>query len=218
MNKKKYSVVLLLCFSHSLIHSQIKIKPEICWNSASMSIENNNNLQNTNYNIAFKGGIKLGVYANISLFKKFSLEPGLFFSQKGYLIDIRDNIDNNLSENSTLRMNTIEIPVHINYDISLKKAGSMFLFIGPYIGYAINGKYQLEGNGYKETTQLAIGTTRTDNIKPLDFGMNAGLGYTTPYNIYLRMQAGIGCINIATKYNAQKMYNNVFGFSVGYIF
>ena len=65
--------------------------------------------------------------------------------------------------------NYLQIPVQLQY-----RSNGYFVALGPYVSYAINGKYKENGG---DTFDLSFGSSEDDDFGSTDFGMNLEAGY-----------------------------------------
>jgi hypothetical protein len=148
-------------------------------------------------------GFHVGLLTDISLGNKLSLMPGLIYSIKGYKISDLD---------ATAKINNLEIPINIAYKLPVP---GLFVYAGPYLGYAISGTTTMGSN----SSSIKIGTDSSSDIKPMDMGLNIGMGYNLPKKFFVRAQYGMGLTNIMPQGNADNMIKNkVFAISIGYYF
>lgn len=143
-----------------------------------------------------KTGFYLGVYTNIKLSSKLSIQPELLFSNQGteMLIDILEinsfgQIIGNSELNSEINENSISLPVVLRYDISDK-----FNFdLGIQLGYivSLDEKIKNDFNSQINDSNTLISTTSYDRF---DLGFNVGLGYKVHKNIRLNTRYFLGIL------------------------
>ena len=93
--------------------------------------------------------------------------------------------------------------------------GNLIVNFGPYLGYAISGKYK---NDIADT-DIEFGSDDTDKYKPFDMGANIGFGYMLGGGLSVKFNAQLGLINIKPEGDSDNLIkNNGFGLSVGYRF
>jgi hypothetical protein len=149
-----------------------------------------------------KLGVKAGLVFNMPLSEVMFLQPGVFYSQKGFR---NDSVRNNL--------NYIEVPLNLMYRLKLKKSGSLFASAGLYGAYALYGR-TIDDRDHV-STKISFGS-KQHQINPWGFGANMGVGYELPINLYIRAQYGIGLISI---YNGTTVdtRHRLFQFTIGYL-
>lgn len=167
------------------------------------------NMQAQEVNFGLKGGFNLanltgdnskdldvvtsfnfGAMAEIPLSEKFSFQPEILFSGQG--TSVNDDI---------LDLKYLNVPLMGKY--YLTKGFS--LEAGPQVGFLLSAK--------------ALGNDVKDSVRPIDLGLNVGLGYKLDngLNFGARYNFGLTNINDISGVN-DKNQNSVFQFSVGYFF
>jgi hypothetical protein len=151
----------------------------------------------------------IGVNGGLILEKKLvpfiSLQGEVLFSQKGIY---QKPDDKNFTKTT---INYIEIPVSVKIKLG---PTPLFFLGGPYIGYAMNGKTDIEINSVEEKKSI-----NWDNykMKRIDFGVNAGLGMKFG-PIFIEGRYGLGLTDLNNNSAVKNYYkNSVFQFSVGVI-
>ena len=149
-----------------------------------------------------KTGFQIGVDYEIGIAPDFYFAPGLQFSTKGTNVDTK------------AVLNYFEVPLNLVYK-PLLGDGNLIVNFGPYLGYAISGKYK---NDIADT-DIEFGSDDTDNYKPFDMGANIGFGYQLGMGLSFKLNAQLGLINILPEGDSDNLIkNNGFAFSVGYRF
>lgn len=204
---KKLMFIAVAAIAGTQVHAQLSIQPEAGLNLANMS----NSIGGDKVTTSSITGYKAGALLNIGIAKGFYIEPGVFYSVKGYSGEI-------LGFTAKTTINYLEIPLNLGYRYDLGNAGSLFVSAGPYVGFALSGKIKTENLPLLGTVEddLEFGDGN-DEMKSIDYGANFSLGYISPIGIYLRAQYGLGLANLSNATNTS-MKNRVFGISVGYAF
>jgi len=180
------------------------------------------------YSPKMKLGFHVGAVANIGLSDHLYLMPGILFSMKGTKLDEdkKDLLGNTYHITEDVTFNYLEIPVNVMYMFGEQGSGRFFISAGPYLGYCFGGKMKGDltySNSIFPTTEfdekLEVGNDAIeDNIRPLDFGLNAGVGYMLPMGLFFRAQYGLGLYNTAPEGDADTYSKNrVIGISVGFL-
>lgn len=153
-------------------------------------------------------GFSAGVGVNFGLGGDFYLRPGVYYQGLGGKSDV-------LGIETTTSLHYLRIPVNVGYNFNISKsAGSVFAEVGPYVGYAIGGQTEGEALGVKVKTDVDFGTDGGET-NPLDFGVNFGLGYESPWGVYIKGGYGLGLGNMSNSDNFTNT-NNHFNISLGY--
>ena len=150
-------------------------------------------------------GFHIGVDYEIGVAPDFYFAPGLQFSTKGTNIDFVE---------TKAVLNYFEVPLNLVYK-PLLGDGNLIVNFGPYLGYAISGKYKDD----IADTDIEFGSDDTDDYKPFDMGANIGFGYQLGMGLSFKLNAQLGLINIKPEGDSDNLIkNNGFAFSVGYRF
>lgn len=162
-----------------------------------------------------KTGFFAGGHARIPLSKSFSLEPGLYYSQKGYAMKGEMDLKglSFLGANAKAQLNTqyIDLPVLAKFN-----AGGLELFAGPQLSYLAKADLRLTAgalgfNVYDKKIDA------TDELNRWDAGITGGLGYRFSNGMSISASYDHGL----TKTDANKRldsYNRVFRLGVGFNF
>jgi hypothetical protein len=165
----------------------------------------------------------IGGYVDFPVSNTFSVQGGLTLSGKGdkerYLYD--DDFAYPGSSGGEAfdiqKVMYLEIPVNAIY-----KTGRFYMGAGPYVGYALSGKWIEKGtnntddaDSYYDSGNIAFG----EYFKRTDFGINFLAGYQLKNKINLGIGYGLGLSNNSNDddYNWSPK-NRVFSLSVGYSF
>ncbi len=131
-------------------------------NLSSLSIDN---ADDDNLVAGFHGGL----FVNMPLSEEFSVQPELLFSQKGTRFSMENSL---LDTEFTLKLNYIEVPVNLVYNL----AKDFDFQLGPYIGFLAGSK--ADGKVVIGNNTLEAGDEiDTDKFKPVDFGLQGGLRF-----------------------------------------
>ncbi len=155
---------------------------------------------------AFHGGVT----ADIALSENIVVQPALQFAQKGIKFEFNDG-----KQKLKNTLNYLELPINVLYRQSA--SGGFYGGVGPYVAYALNGKYiTQEGDEPEEKKDVDFDT---DNIKRFDAGANFMVGYELPMGVTVGANYSLGFININDDKDAGIIAkNNYIGISVGYKF
>ena len=217
--KKIILTIATVFFAHS-IFAQMSIAPEAGINLSSLSMKDKDGNSN---NLSDKMGAKAGLYFSIPISNGFFIQPGVLYSMKGGqknstvsafgLTTILKN---------TLSLNYLEIPLNLGYDFDLGNLGGVFITAGPYLGYGLSGKVKvtIKTTGTPDETienDIKFGSGK-DETKALDYGLNFGAGYRTPFGFYGRIQYGLGLANLSNLGEDASVMNKGASFTIGYAF
>lgn len=208
--------VLLLLVITTQTFGQVQFGVKAGLNLANMTSQDDENNYAKDAPYKMKTGFHAGVTAAFSVSEKFTIEPGVLYSVKGFAEEFS-------SANIKYNINYLEVPINGIYKID---AGSVkvLIFAGPYLGYAISAKVKsdkaiLGENGDQKEETISIGTDKEkDGVVPLDFGVNFGAGAELS-GISISFQYGLGLANTSPhSENSYSSKNKVIGISLGYKF
>lgn len=135
-------------------------------------------------------GMHLGAYYDYQFNSEISVEPGIFFSQKGFKSNSSDKIEN---------VNYMDIPVLVRYKIKEK----FNVFAGPQGSILLSRSYT-EGNF----------TSKNSNIlRGYDLAAVIGAGVKLPNDFNFQLSYDLGLLSL--NYFDQNVKNRVFRISVG---
>lgn len=171
----------------------------------------------------YRAGLKLGAFLDYRLSRGFYFQPGLYISQKGSE-EVFNNARLPLSAERNIRINYLEVPFNFLLKAGTGRTGRFFIGAGPYIGVAVGGEYEVNG----DEEDLEIGDDNGDLIQRLDAGLNATTGYEFPGGILLRGNVALGLANNLSEdtqdfiefvgYDDPTLRNTTFSVTLGYIF
>lgn len=223
---KKMMILMVGAVALSAVaQAQVSITPEVGVNLANM--HGKMDYDNVEYN--HDGGIKLGVKAganvNVPLSNRFVLQPGLFYSIKGYKDRDDQKLPSGLVYRNNYTLHYAEIPLNLQYMFNDPGEGRFFIGVGGYAGVAFSGKnkYERTSNGeYMEGTEdLHFGNDAPSNdLRRFDFGAQANAGYQFRCGMMLRAMYQGGISNMLPQGNrttgdASLRSTNI-GVSLGY--
>ncbi len=233
MKMKKITNLLLagaLLLIGVAAQAQISIGPRLGFNAANVDFGAKD------YdapNLKTKLGSQIGVALNAQ-FGNLALQPAIIYSRKGFLVDrsVADG-DSTWDMKSNIRLNYIEIPVHLVYTGGGNTGFQVFA--GPYIGLGLDGNIDWESRITKPNVSTSSNREIDVNFaskqgpddkmyfRRFDLGANAGIGYKAgPIQTQLGYGYGFGFSNLVTKgfYDEEpkdKIRNRVVQLSVAYL-
>lgn len=151
------------------------------------------------YEAKLSSGIGLDIEAHLARQAHIDLRPTINF--RGY---------NGSNLVSAVKVTYLDLPVNIEFDLDQNKH-HLFAGGGPYIGFAIAGKYKnnLTSSLNTDWQKIKFGESVTDNRSPVDYGFNLNIGgYLKGYNHNFKfgVQSQIGLKNVVPK-DAQNLPN-----------
>ncbi len=156
-----------------------------------------------------KLGVKIGANVNIPLGHRLVLQPGLFYSIRGYKQDESDAYSSNINETEkhNVTLHWFDIPLNLQYEFNDPGEGRLFVGVGPFLSVAFSGK-DLHSISYSGTgtlppnmdtnISLKFGNDYpSNNLRRFDFGGQVNVGYFLQSGIFFRgiyQQGGINLI------------------------
>jgi hypothetical protein len=205
-------VVFLIVFTFQS-SAQVRFGVKAGLNLAKMLDKDSSTTYSDNFKM--KPGINFGATTEIPVSESFSIEPGLFFSNKGYKMqDSAASLKFNLSY--------VDLPINVVYNIDLDYL-KVSINAGPYLAIALkaraksNEKIFDDGHGNKvDKVNLNLGRYKSDEAKQVDYGVSLGVGAEIN-SICFGVQYSLGLANITTNTENQNIFKNrVIGITVGY--
>jgi hypothetical protein len=203
---KKLALVFATAFVANTGFAQISVTPEIGMNIAKQrTVVGDNDATTSDAAIGLSGGVGVG----LPLYKGIYLKTGLFYQKLGGQRDI-------LGLTSTTNLHYLQVPVNVGYRYEISdKAGAVFAEVGPYVGMAISGNTKSEaliGDDIKNDIEFGDKLTET---KAMDWGFGFGVGYQSPWGIYLKAAHNLGLGNLSNVDNVT-VKNRNWNISLGY--
>lgn len=201
--------LVLILTSAMIAHSgfaQITIDPEVGMTIANLrSQAGEGDASNTDGAIGFS----VGAGVHLPLSGGLYVKPGLYYQMLG-------GSSEEASITSTTRLHYLTIPVNLGYRLALsEQAGALFAEAGPYVGYALAGSMNVEGlPGGDASHDIEFGSESLE-MNAFDWGFNFGLGYETPWGIYVKGGYGLGLGNLSNVTDAN-LTNRGWRIGLGY--
>lgn len=173
-----------------------------------------------------KAGFHAGVFVNIPIAEKFSIQPELLFSQLGSKSEESYKYHSGNSGfkqeyDFKLNLNYLTMPVMVQYNI----LPQLYVEAGPEFGVLLGGKFKgdktltaTEGSVTTVTTEKYSEKVNKDFYNTFNFGIGIGAGYyfTDNFGVTARFTAGITDVSKINKGDAVR--NNAFQVGVAYKF
>lgn len=160
-------------------------------------------------------GYFAGAYANIPLTEKLSVEPAVYYTQKGYELSGELNIKGAefLGANARARLNSqyIDVPVVVKASM-----GGLQLFAGPQVSYLTKAELNTKA-GALGFNFLNSKSDATQQFNRWDAGLTGGIGYqfSNGLNITAAYDHGLSRADANKNMNA---YNRSFKVGLGFTF
>jgi hypothetical protein len=176
------------------------------------------------YSSSNKTGYHFGVVADIPI-REFSLQPGLYYITKGqkfssqYTFDFGDGPEN-MVEKGSLRLDYIELPVNLLYNLKVTPDIKIYIGAGGYLAYGLAGK--LKGTISGDRTgffddNVSFSGNQSDHYKNPDYGLNFIVGERLKH-FSIDVNYSLGLANITPNGQGANVKNSAVGISLGYWF
>ncbi|MFC5282587.1 porin family protein [Pedobacter alpinus] len=177
-------------------------------------------------NSAFTTSLHIAAFVDLSIFNNFFIQPGLSFSGKGAKYDYAGTgVDPtfgayNFTYKGTSSVMYLEIPINGIYKIK-----NIYIGAGPYFGYALSGKKdintiasnELGALNERDNGNIKFGNEQDDDFRKTDYGANFLIGYQFEDGFNVGANFGLGLYNLSPV-NNQEAKNRVISISLGYAF
>jgi hypothetical protein len=146
------------------------------------------------FNSPSKVGVRLGFLLDGQLSKALSFQTGLYLTQLGGKnAYYAGGYYGYQKEKIILNINYFQVPLTIVYKLHTKVPGIFFFGIGPYVGYAIGGKFK-EG---VTSVKLKFGDDKNESdVKPFDYGLDIRSGYESTFGLFAKIGYQFGFANL----------------------
>ncbi len=160
-------------------------------------------------------GFFAGAYASLPLGGNISLEPGLYYTQKGYELNGSLNLKGvdflGASAKAKLQLQYIDLPVLLKANL-----GGLQLFAGPQFSYLAHADLRTTA-GVLGINLLNKTIDATSQFNPWDVAVTGGIGYQLMNGVNLTASYDYGLSKMDANQNV-KSYNNVLKLGVGISF
>jgi len=189
--------------------------------SAQMGFGVEAGLNFSNYNVKrngvmnqsdFRNGGRIGILSDMALTDNLFFQPGIYYVNNGYKTDITGGFNQ-------INVNSIEIPLYLQYKIGMLGVNRIFLGAGPYMAWNKDGTNYTHTATIDSKSDLKVGSKVTDVIRPFDIGAGINFGYQVTAGLFVRARAQMGILNQYPG-GTPDSYTKSYGFSIsaGYLF
>ena len=156
----------------------------------------------------FKPGVRLGVGMEYQFTDIISLQPSLFFSQKG--AKYSEGYEGIVDADADVKINQLylELPLMVGARIHTASNFDLLFKGGPYLAYGVGGKTKIDGVSEKADT------FGDDGLKRFDAGLGLGVAFEFG-NIVVGVETGTSFTKVASGASA---YNLSALATIGYKF
>lgn len=158
----------------------------------------------TTFNAKSLSSVQAGAFVELPIIGGLSVQPEVLIGGQGGQSKYAN--ENVWSKETLLALN---IPVNFIYNVNIG-VGQVYAGAGPYLGYALSGKY----DGILGEYDLKIDDESGD-FKKQDYGINFSWGFKSNYGIGLSMAYQLGLRNISPN-TSKEVKNAVFSVGLSY--
>jgi hypothetical protein len=161
-------------------------------------------------------GFHAGGYMNIPATETFSVEPGIYFSQKGYMMkgDVDINALKFFAPGASINVQSsyIDVPVILKANLT----SGLQLYAGPQVSYLLHNNLHVAA-GVLGFSLFKRDMDVTSSFKKWDVGVTGGLAYqfSNGFNIQAGYEHGLSKLDANSNFRS---YNRVIKVGVGYTF
>ena len=197
----------------------------------------------SNYRVEFPGffppttlpipGVHVGGIANYRFNDHLAIEPGAFFSINGIKYTYDLFIIGSIT--AVAHLNTIRVPLNVNYTFGEPGGNRFFVGAGPFLGINLGGSaratahtafpiadsFLLAAVGTSDSSQkITAGNDSSDYIKRFDFGVGVNVGYQLRSGLFFRAGYTRGLLNMTPAAGGQTsaIHSVNYSLSVGFLF
>lgn len=160
-------------------------------------------------------GFYAGAYANIPLGGAISVEPGVYYAQKGYELKGELNVKNmeflGVNAKAQLQSHYIDIPLLLKADV-----GGLQVFAGPQVSYLAKADLRTTA-GVLGFNVLNRKMDASEQLNRWDAGITGGLGYQFANGVNIRASYDHGLSKADANQNLDT-YNRSFKVGLGFSF
>ena len=162
-------------------------------------------------------GFHAGGLFNIDVTDEVSIQPGLFYSNKGY------QYNQALSNGSQsvqkpimgkIQLNYLEAPLNVLYKFEATRKINGYFGGGGYLGYGLSGSYAVQSQKADVSFSKSIEGYQYKNP---DYGVNAVIGAELSKHVAIEANYSLGLNNLSY-YQSSTIHNRSMGLSIGYLF
>ncbi len=228
--KKKLLLLSIVLLLMANVQAQVHYGVKAGVNLGKYAYEDNLSIMSVN-TIKVSPSFYVTGYADLSIARNFSIQPGVSLQGKGSRAVSRlEEVPESISNSRNIL--SIEIPLNAVYYIPTGSSGSVFVGAGPYVGYAINGRSKMKWSGIDigdvggGVFDSSNGTSSRDidfsgddkEMKRFDAGINFLVGYKLSNGLLINAGYGLGLTNLSAQRKIKlptKYSNRVLSFGVG---
>lgn len=194
--------------------SQVRFGAQVGANIANASLKEPDD-PGYSYSNKSRTGLTAGFLVDVPIVSGLHFRPELNFTQKGSTIK---GVYPFGTYTDKYQFNYLDLPLNFTYNIEAGP-GSVFVGLGPMIGFGFGGKVKSEDNGDTETWKIKFdGKTTNDeyyHFKAIDFNLNTIAGYQLNMGPFISFGYNMG-FNDIDPFDEYEWKNRSFFVKLGY--
>jgi hypothetical protein len=163
-----------------------------------------------------RAGFHAGGFVNVPLNEFISVEPGLYYSQKGYLMKGDLNIKSldfiGANASAELQSSYIDMPLLLRVDL----VKGLHIYAGPQVSYLAKNNLQVQA-GALGMSFFKRNIDVTDQFSKWDFALAGGVGYQFDNGLSLQAGYDYGLSKVDAN-SSFRSYNTAVKVGVGFSF
>ncbi|KFF17414.1 porin family protein [Chryseobacterium sp. JM1] len=191
-------------------------------NISSHTNGNEDNYYWSKYERNAKIGFNAGVFVNIPISGKFSVQPEILYNGLGSKIKSSINFDipsARMDNKETLSLSYLSVPVMLQYNL----LPELYVEAGPEFGFLLGGKSkgdftQTSNIDGSSSTQSYSDKIAMSMFNKFNFGIGIGTGYYFTQNLAVTARFTAGLTNVYNYGNSDAVRNNAFQVGLAYKF
>ncbi|MBO9571290.1 MAG: PorT family protein, partial [Chitinophagaceae bacterium] len=161
-------------------------------------------------------GIYAGGFVEVPLGGRFSVQPGIYYTQKGYKMQAELTGKNtsflNAGATATMRSHYIDLPVVLKAEV----AKGLQIFAGPQVSYLVKNNLNVDA-GLLGISLFKRNVDITDQFNKVDLGLTGGASYTFENGFFITATYDHGLTSL-DKNNRTEAFNRGYKVGIGYRF
>jgi hypothetical protein len=210
---RKSLLLLFLISSSCIVSGQVRLEFKGGASLSDQLVSNQGATVKGTYLIGFHAGMLF----NFDATDEFSIQPGLFYSNKGYQYNQALSIGTRTAPQPVMgkvQINYMEAPVNAIYKLEITRTTNVYFGGGGYVGYGLSGTYVMQGQKTDIAFEKAIDGFQFKNP---DYGVNGIVGSQISEHVLLEANYSLGLNNLSL-YQGTTIHNRSMGLSIGYLF
>jgi hypothetical protein len=161
-------------------------------------------------------GAILSMLVDRDLGRNFSFYPAVSYVQKG---TTEPHPAGTLIEKQYVALRYFELTTNFIYHIGNPDAGNFFLGLGPSIDFNLPSKRVSITDGDKTNADILFGPTAENDVRGIDYGVNAVIGGRTKGGILLQLtwNKGLRDISPESALSTEETKNQYLGIQLGFL-